>query len=172
MGTSLNGCLNEGEGGHSGVWRDLEGKTSEHSSSPRMWRTRSRQLSESSQNSWSWQSLFFFFFLKLWFSRGNGCQGAGGKLSEELSEELEVLNPPGRQRQLESLLVPSTWSLPPSLTHAAEPGGWGLPAVERRVLSSLAALSPLDACGDSSSCLLLPPAPWTGSSRRSCRGFG
>lgn len=37
---------------------------------------------------------FFFFFLKLWFSRGNGCQGAGGKLSEELSEELEVFKSP------------------------------------------------------------------------------
>lgn len=34
--------------------------------------------------------------LKLWLSRGNGHLGAQGRLSEELSEELEVSNPPDR----------------------------------------------------------------------------
>lgn len=57
---------------------------------------------------------------KLRLSRGNGYLGAQGRLTEELSEELEVSDPPDLCFSV-SLLVLSTWRLPPSLTQAAEP---------------------------------------------------
>ena len=99
-------------------------------------------------------------------SRGNECQGDWGRLSEELKDS----NPPGPTLQPERLLVPSTWSLLPSLTQAAEPGGdcllWSAGAP-----SSLVARSPLGVQGPPPP-LLPPPAPWTGSSRHSCQGFG